>query len=207
MLTACGRIVHLGICCAVIGTAALATDGYRVILRDGSYIQALEKPVVENGIAKVRIGGGLFTAIPEGRIDWRRSDAASNEDLFTGSHASAAPARPQATRAVGSGVFTLIGEPAPASAPAEGGGAAPAAAPAAAAPDPGAEIRERIAALNDELDELQQAKLDVEDQIRKTIKLEEIPDLRRRVDQLDAEIKSKRGEISGLILRETAPRP
>ena len=204
MLAACRRIAYLGLCCAVIGTAARAADGYRVILRDGSYIQALEKPVVEGGVAKVRLNGGLFAAVPESRIDWRRSDAASAEDRFAGSPASASPVPAHAKRPVGSGVFTLIGEPA---VPAGGGSAAPDAAPAAAAsaaaaPDPSAEIRERIGALNDELDELQRAKLDLEDQIRKTIKLEEIPDLRRQADQIDADIKSKRGEISALILQQ-----
>jgi hypothetical protein len=201
MLTACRRIVYLGLCFAAIGSVTRAADGYRVILRDGSYIQALEKPVVEGGIAKVRLGGGLFAAVPEGRIDWRRSDAASAEDRMGGASATASPAPHRAARPVASGVFTLIGGPQ--AAPAAGGTASPEGAPAAAAPDPGADTRARISALNDELDELQRAKLDLEDRIRKTIKLEEIPDLRHQADQIDADIKSKRGEISALILQET----
>ena len=211
MLTAWKKIAYLGICCAVIGTTARAADAYRVILRDGSYIRALEKPVVEGGMAKVRLSGGLLASIPESRIDWRRSDAASAEDRFIAQHASDAPAKVRAARPVSSGVYTLIGEPTAAAtdgASAEPGAAPGAAPPPAAAPDPRAEIHQRISSLNDELDGLQRQKLDLEDRIRKTIKLEEIPDLQRQVDQIDADIKNKRGEFSGLILQENgAPRP
>jgi len=73
MLAIRKRIAVLGVCLVSIGLAAGADEAYRVILRDGSYIDAVEKPVVEGGTAKVRLLGGLFAAIPEGRIDWRRS--------------------------------------------------------------------------------------------------------------------------------------
>jgi len=211
MLAACRRIVYLGLCFAAIGTAALAAEGYRLILRDGSFISALEKPVVERGVAKVLLPGGLFAAVPEGKIDWRRSDASSTDTSFVASRAPSPAASPRAARPAAPGVFTLIGEPPlPAAGGAAPSGAAPAAAAghAAPAPDPRAEVRERIVALNAELDALQQTKNALEDQIRKTIQLEDIPALRRQSDQVDADIKSKRAQISALILQETgAPRP
>jgi len=205
MLRACRRIVYLGLCFAAIGTAAHAADRYRLILRDGSYISALEKPVVEGGMAQVRLPGGLLAVVPETQIDWRRSDAASADDQLVASRpsAAAAPARP--ARPAASGVFTLIGAPPAPAAEGSAAPAAPAAASAAAAPDPRAEARERISALNAELDALQQSKNDIEDRIRKTIQLEEIPELRRQSDQIDADIKSKRAQISALILQESGP--
>ena len=48
--------------------------GYTVALRDGSFVKAAEKPVVEDGVASIRLPNGLLARVAEERIDWDRSD-------------------------------------------------------------------------------------------------------------------------------------
>jgi len=69
-------------------------------------------------------------------------------------------------------------------------------------------MRSRAQALGGEIEALGAQKLELEERIRRTIQLEEIPELRRQADAIDAQIKDKRAELSSLILQlGGSPRP
>ena len=65
----------------LLSSAAVAASheesGYTVVLLDGSFVKAAQKPVVEDGVASVRLPNGLLARIAEDRIDWDRSDQVS----------------------------------------------------------------------------------------------------------------------------------
>jgi len=46
-------------------TPAGADEGYVLVLKDGSFVQAAEKPTVEAGLAQVRLPSGLLAQIRE----------------------------------------------------------------------------------------------------------------------------------------------
>ena len=58
---------------------AMTGDEYYVVLRDGAWVRAAEKPSVDGGIAQIRLPGGLMAQLEAERIDWRRSDARSRQ--------------------------------------------------------------------------------------------------------------------------------
>lgn len=199
-----GWVVGSLILLAASGAAAAAAEGYVLVLTDGSFVQATEKPTVDGGLAQVRLPGGLLARIPADRIDWKRSDERSRPRPLFEMTGAAAVDLPPARHEV-PGTLTLIGTPSKA-APAEKAAAGPAAPPQPAPPaDPRADLHARAQALGDEIEALGKQKLELEDRIRRTIQLEEIPELRRQADAIDAQIKQKRAEMSSLILQVGGP--
>ena len=79
------RLVTLLSLLALVTVAhAVEPTKYMVILVDGSFIQASERPVVEGEIAWIRLPNGLRAHMDPARIDWTRSDRLSStaQDLF-----------------------------------------------------------------------------------------------------------------------------
>jgi hypothetical protein len=187
-----------------LGSLPAAAD-YRVILKDGSWLRAYEKPEVVDGKARIRLLAGQYTELPEGRIDWRASDAWNRQPA-----PPAAAPKPDVLPAPAKPVprsIRIVGEPPAAPAPA----ASPAAAspPAAAPPPPeapdepnlAAQNRRRIRELDQEIETLRQKKADLERRAENAIRVEDSQDLRRQAQDVQSQIQAKRAEQNRLILQ------
>ena len=173
--------------------AAAGFRGYVVVMKDGSWVRASEKPIVEAGDAQIRLKNGLLAVVPESQVDWPQSDRRSREleTLFAVKHnlnPSALPSRPTGIP----GALTV-------GPPSEGGDVA--VAPAAAPADPNAGIRTRLAAINMEINNLQGKKANLLDQMSREWNLDKKGKIRDRISGLDERIQTLRREQSRLLLQ------
>lgn len=182
---------------ASLAAAAVAatTDVYYVVLKDGSWVRAAEKPVVEEGVAQVRLPGGLLAQLDAAAIDWQRSDDRSRQrDILF----AAEPERrrlPEPRKQI-EGTLTIV-NPEVEDAPR----VIDTTTPAAEAPpiDPSSSVRNRIRALDTSLAELQGRRRELERQASQAIVLDEATALRQQVAQIDQEIQRVRDERERLL--------
>jgi hypothetical protein len=175
-----------------------AAAEYRVILKNGSWLRAHKKPVVENGKAKIRLLDGQYAALPEAQIDWKASEAWNRARE---ARATAPVGKlPEPVKPVPSSI-QMVGEPRP----------APAARPEPSVrelsvpepPDPSqmaARNRQRIRQLDAEIEGLRQQKADLDRRAKNAIRLEEGDELRRQAQDVQTKIQAKRAEQNRLIL-------
>jgi hypothetical protein len=191
---------------ATVSLAAMAAApqaSYYVVLRDGSWVRAAEKPTVEEGMAHIRLRSGLLALVEAERIDWRRSDERSRQiaDLL----APAPPPQPEQPvllpRESVPGEITIINPPG--HAPAAETPAAPAAAPPAA-PEPtatsqAASLRGRINTLDAGIAELQERQRDLEQRAHESYNLDDAAKLRQQAQQIEGQIQQLRSEKERLL--------
>ena len=94
----------------------LAAQGYRVILKNGSWVQARQKPAVEDGEARIRLGGGGVSVVAADSIDWEATERWNQKAGTTGTPAADGS---RASVDAPAGTVTMVGS-APDSVPGEG---------------------------------------------------------------------------------------
>ena len=185
---------------ALAGVVLIATpassETYYVVLEDGSWVRAAEKPVVENGVAQVRLPGGLLARLDSADINWERSDDRSSQaDVLFAVEPGTETPMPQPLRQI-DGTVTMVGTPASAEEISEGGGAAAAPAPT---PDAARSIRERVSTLDSALGQFQAEKRDLEAKAHTSVSLDDAAKLREQVAQMDQQIQRIRSERERLL--------
>ena len=182
----------------LVGLAAPALPGdepYYVVLRDGAWVRAAEKPSVEEGMAHVRLPSGLVALLAAERIDWRRSDARSRQ--MRAAYLSDVPRQAPVPREELPGVLTIVN--APGRGPARPAPAVKAPPSAPMPTDAAASLRGRINTLDAGISELQTRKRDLLQRAHASYSLDEAAKLRKQAEQLDGRIGRLREEKERLL--------
>lgn len=191
-------LLAVALAALVVPAIAAGQDTYYVVLNDGAWIRAAAKPPVEDGVAKIRLTNGMLAEIEASRIDWKASEARSQQMRASLLFKPVATQQPQSlTRGDIPGTLTIVNRP----------GSAPASAPAPsrteAAPemveDPSASLRGRINTLDQGIAELQQRQRDLRNQAAGSYNLDEAERLRAQADQMEKQIQMLREEKERLL--------
>lgn len=199
-------LVVVGLLLVVLFVTNAAAEGYRVILKNGSYVQAREKPVAEGGNARILLFRGGVAVVPANSIDWeaterwhKKADAA--EPVAEG-------AKP-APKTVPSGTITMVGD-APHGGSQDSGSQAPAPDPARPAPvagsDPGSDSRkrQRYQELELQVERLRAQKAELERRAHGMPSLDGATDLRGQAADLETRIQAIVAEQNTLLAEGNA---
>lgn len=206
------RFFLTGILLAVFGGTLVAAE-YRVILRDGSWLRAQSKPVVEDGKARIRLMAGLLTVVPESQVDWAASESYNRKRPA----ASTKPAGtlPQPVKPLPTTTIQMVSDPeaVAAAAPAAPPGtesAAEAPPPPVPSPEPqrnDSQLRAQIRQMDQEIEALRQQKADLDERAHSAIHLDDAAKLRAQAQEVQNKIQAARAKQSGLILQLPGRRP
>lgn len=204
----------LALLLGVFGATQLTAE-YRVILRDGSWLRAESKPVVQEGRVLIRLLDGLLTAVPEGRIDWQASERWNRQRL--GAVAQPGSSMPTPANPVPTTIRMVRDSSTPepmVEAPAATGEKAKTPVevppPSVTTPPPAsrdASWRRQVRRLDEELVGLGERKVDLEARARRSIYVEDAADLRAQAQEVQRRIEVLRAEQSRLILQISGRKP
>lgn len=188
----------LALACVVIPAHASTWDEYRVVLKDGSWLTAAEKPESWDEEAHMRLPNGLLAVEEMNLIDWRRTRAWNFQAVYLRNViAGYAPV----------GVIPLEGEnpygqaillefPEGADGPLEGPTDAP-----IPLPDRETLMRLRILELAEDLGALKERRSVMEKAAATTSSPRRAVEMRKQAEHLDREIRTLRSEQARLILQ------
>ncbi len=92
----------------LLAADGLAAEGYRVILRNGSWVHARQKPAVDDGKARIRLLSGGVSVVAADSIDWEATERWNQEADTTG---KPAVDDSRASVVAPPGTVTLVGSP------------------------------------------------------------------------------------------------
>jgi len=194
----------------LIAVATPAHAVYTVILKDGSFVRAADKPVVEGGFAVIRLPNGLLAQIDARRINWKRSDELSRqaEVLFR-------PEKPKSNDLLQpkveiEGTITMTGPDASQHPLDEEGGEAPARAPAAPTGGPDAlsrETQEQIENVDSIIENLRYQKQQLQREVeQKKYNLDVVKSIREQITEIDNKLRLAQQERERMV-RDLQRRP
>ena len=101
-------LLGVGLLLIFLSVTSVAAESYRVILKNGSWVQAREKPEAGGSNTRIRLSGGGVAVIPGDSIDWgateRWNKTANEEKAKTDVAASRTPV------GAPSGTITMVGD-------------------------------------------------------------------------------------------------
>ncbi len=197
-------LLGVGLLLILLSVTSVTAESYRVILKNGSWVQAREKPEAGGGNTRIRLSGGGVAVIPGDSIDWgateRWNKTANEEKAKTDVAASRTP--------VGApgGTITMVGDPHqgdPQEGDAQPSGDASDAGRQPAGNEPASnslgQKRQRYQQLEQELGRLRTQKGDLERQAHSSIYLDEARGLRNQAADLETRIQRILAEQKTLL--------
>ena len=102
-------LLGVGLLLILLSVTNVAAESYRVILKNGSWVQAREKPEAEGSNTRIRLFGGGVAVVPDSSIDWGATER-WNEPKKNEEKAKTAVAASHTPVVAPTGTITLIGE-------------------------------------------------------------------------------------------------
>jgi DNA repair exonuclease SbcCD ATPase subunit len=179
-------------------------EGYRVILKNGSWVHARVEPAPEGSKTRIQLMGGGVAVLPASSVDWeatKRWNAATEVERDAGQAAAAREVPTETVTMVGEVKkqrVVTVGE--------EDETEAPASAAAGGQDDASSSTtrlsgdRARYNRLEEELEALRAEKRDLESSAANQVNLDEAADLRRQAAALDGRIQEILNEQRSLII-------
>jgi hypothetical protein len=202
-------LVGVGLLLVLLCVTDVAADSYRVILKNGSWVQAREKPAPDGSNMRIRLLGGGVAVVPEGSIDWDATQRRNKPGDAPAAKPTAEDAR--ATAQAPSGTITMVGDPKKGdsqAAAAQPSGDAPAAAnPPAASEAPASLLgqkRQRYQQLELQLSRLRTQKGELERRAHSSVNLDSARDLRSQAADLETRIQAILAEQKTLLIEGNA---
>ncbi len=196
-------MVGVGLLLVLLCVTDVAAEGYRVILKNGSWVQAWGKPEADGSNVRIRLSGGGVAVIPHASIDWEATEK-GNKPREEDAPLPAADLPPTAAE-VPSGTITLVGDKKEAASGEEVAAPADEAADTELSPpdDVGEDdgLRRRIRFLNAEITKLRQEKAQLDSQAASSINLDQAKVLRGKSDNLVTRIQSLEAERTRITTR------
>ena len=195
----------VGLLLVLFCVTEVAAEGYRVIMKDGSWVQARDKPEADGANARIRLSGGGLAVVTHASIDWEATESwnrAKEEDK-----SEAVADVPFAAVGSPSGTITMVRDKNNGAASVEEGAAPEGEVADTAQPPPGnlGEKRQRYVTLEAELISLRRQKAELEGRASNVVYLDEASDLRRRAAELQNRIQQILAEQKNLLIEgETA---
>ena len=187
---------------ASVTLVAAADQNYTVVLKDGSFVKAAERPMIEGDIALIRLSNGLLAHMETDRIDWKRSDDVSRRlEVLFGNKEKELKQAPTPVKQV-SGTITMTGDDS----------ARPAAAESRPAPPKGpdaltGEIQAQIENVDRILEELRYKKLQLEREVvDKKYNLDVVKSIRAEISETENKMRLAQQQRARL-LRDLRPTP
>ena len=192
----------VGLLLVLLCVTEVAAKSYRVIMKNGSWVQAQDKPEADGGNARIRLSGGGLAVVPHASIDWEATESWNRAREKDKSEAVANV--PPAAVGASSGTITMVGDNGAASV--EEGTAPEGEVADTAQPPPGnlGEKRQRYVSLEAELINLRRQKAGLEGRANNVIDLDEASDLRRRAAELQKRIQQILAEQKNLLIEGEA---
>lgn len=178
----------------LLAADSLAAEGYRVILRNGSWVHARQKPTVGDGKARIRLleGGGVAVVAADS-IDWEATERWNRQPDTTGRPAADVS---RASVVAPAGTVTLVGSP-PGSVPEERTPEPPRA--LLGTDDKRSRMRARYQVLDVELLRLRAQKRELELRASNLVNLDEASKVRGQAAALDGRINAILAEQKSLL--------